>query len=78
MTLSAGGRGRGRTLTLPDRDGYLRVKISGQRMLVRHLVMAAWIGECPPGMERPHGPGGQKDNSVTNLRFGTHQENERD
>jgi hypothetical protein len=61
-----------------DRDGYQLVKVAGQWVPVHHLVTDEWLGKCPAGMERLHGPGGQQDNSVTNLRFGTHQENEQD
>jgi hypothetical protein len=61
-----------------DEDGYLHVTIGGRPVAVHVLVTEAFIGPCPPGMERLHGLGGQQDNSVTNLRFGTHQENEQD
>lgn len=62
----------------PDKDGYLRVKVNGRRVPVHHVVMDAWLGPCPPGQERRHGTGGNQDNSVGNLCYGTHLENEQD
>lgn len=62
----------------PDRDGYLRVTVSGRKVPVHYIVMDAWIGPCPEGMERLHGNSDNQDNRVTNLRFGTHLENEQD
>jgi hypothetical protein len=74
------GRSHGGCLLtpVPDKDGYLRVCIGGQMVPVHHLVMDAFIGPCPDGMERLHGLGGQQDNSAANLRYGSHAENERD
>lgn len=44
-------------------------------MYVHRLVAAAWIGPCPDGMEVCHGPNGQLDNSVYNLRYDTRTNN---
>jgi len=78
-TLSDGRTAGGVMLSqFEDRDGYLCVNIGGRPVAVHVLVTDAFLDECPPGHERLHGEGGQKDNSVTNLRFGTHLENERD
>ncbi len=44
-------------------------------VLVHRVVAAAWIGPCPDGMEVCHGPNGQRDNSVSNLRYGTRSDN---
>lgn len=42
---------------------------------VHQLVAAAWIGPCPAGMEVCHGPNGQLNNSVSNLRYDTRNSN---
>lgn len=44
---------------------------------VHRLVAAAFIGPCPIGEEVLHGPGGSDDNSLANIRYGTHAENQR-
>jgi hypothetical protein len=59
-----------------DRDGYAVVHPSGSNpKFVHRLVMLAFVGPCPANMEVLHGPGGPGDNSLSNLRYGTHQEN---
>ena len=60
-----------------DADGYWRVKIGGRPQLVHRLVLLAFAGPCPPGMEGCHG-NGQDDNTPGSLRWDTHAENERD
>ncbi len=45
---------------------------------VHRLVLEAFVGPCPPGMECCHGKAGVKDNSLANLRWDTHKENVRD
>ena len=42
---------------------------------VHRLVLEAFVGPCPPGMEACHGPAGLMDNSLSNLRWGTWSEN---
>jgi hypothetical protein len=82
-TLTDGRRCGGVQLTpFPGKDGYLCVTLSrGKRrkvVPVHVLVMGAFHGKRPPGMERLHGPAGQAGNSAANLRYGTHAENEAD
>jgi HNH endonuclease len=65
----------GQVLTqFENRDGYWRVKVAGQWVLVSRLVALAFHG--PP--EVLHGPAGKQDNSPSNLRWGSRRENERD
>lgn len=57
-------------------DGYLRVSLyrRGQKRITRYvhrLVLLAFVGPCPDGMEACHGIGGSKDNRVDNLRWDT-------
>ena len=42
---------------------------------VHRMVLEAFVGPRPEGMEGCHGPGGLHDNKVTNLRWDTHAEN---
>jgi hypothetical protein len=49
-----------------------------QRLLVHRLVLEAFIGPCPEGMETLHGEGGSYDNRLANLCWGTKEENCRD
>lgn len=61
---------------------YLWVRLSrnGRRQArhVHRLVLEAFIGPCPEGMEACHGPGGSLDNSLANLRWDTHAANMED
>ncbi len=62
-----------------DKDGYLRVGQSlrsweGSRF-VSHLVLEAFEGPCPPGMEAAHLDGSRDNNARRNLAWVTHQEN---
>jgi HNH endonuclease len=62
--------------------GYLRIDLafmgSGQNRVVRaihHLVLEAFVGPCPDGMEACHNDGNQKNNALENLRWDTHASN---
>jgi len=60
-------------------------KISGHRMLVLHpgrlsiqvhrLVMNAFRGPCPAGLEVCHGDDDTSNNQLSNLRYDTHKGN---
>jgi hypothetical protein len=62
--------------------GHLRVHISigGERkkVLVHHMVLWAFCGTCPPGMECRHLNGNPSDNRPENLCWGTVKENRHD
>jgi len=78
-TLSDGRQHGGQVLEpYPDDDGYLCVKIRGETVRVHHLVLEAFHGPRPYGLEGCHGPGGSQDNRAEVLRWDTHRENERD
>lgn len=42
---------------------------------IHRLVMEAFVGPCPEGQEVRHGPGGNLDNRLVNLCYGTHLDN---
>lgn len=62
-----------------DNHGYLQVTLSRdsktKTIKVHQLVMRAFVGPCPPGMEVRHGPNGKLDNRLTSLCYGTRTEN---
>lgn len=49
-----------------------------RRQYVHRLVMRAFVGPCPPGMEVRHLNGDRLDCRLVNLEYGTHPENIRD
>lgn len=62
--------------------GYTVVVLSriGSRRQYRshRLVMAAFVGPCPEGMEVCHNNGDPADNRLSNLRYGTSKDNSAD
>jgi hypothetical protein len=76
-THNATRRIRGQLLT-PRRGshGYFAVSLSKHdKRTVHTLVLEAFIGPCPPGMECCHGPAGPADNRLSNLSWGTRSKN---
>ena len=74
---TAGRKRKGRILK-QTLSNYLRVILcNGKKKtrLVHQLVCETFIGPRPEGKEVCHGPSGKLDNSLTNLRYGTHSEN---
>lgn len=53
------------------RRGEIRVP----KAYVHRLVMLAFVGPCPEGMEVCHNNDDPEDNRLANLRYGTHAEN---
>lgn len=47
----------------------------GWSVSVHRLVLLAFVGPCPPGMETCHNNGDASDNRLSNLRWDTHQAN---
>jgi HNH endonuclease len=69
-----------RLKTPPNSDGYPQVLLSirgskQQHRYVHCLVLEAFIGPCPDGMEACHNNGIPADNRVGNLRWDTHASN---
>lgn len=64
----------------PDKSsGHVRIWLaSGGKMgcfYVHHLVLDAFVGPCPDGMEACHNDGSPSNNFVSNLRWDTHKNN---
>lgn len=65
----------------PGKLGHLRVTLcpGSKRFLVHHLVLLAFVGQCPPGMECRHFPDpNPANNAVTNISWTTRLVNQRD
>ena len=60
------------------RYGHLQVNMSGRREYVHRLVLEAFKGECPTGMECRHLDGDPSNNNVRNLEWGSPLENSAD
>ena len=54
---------------------YKVVNIGGNNVLIHRLVLEAFVGPCPEGMEACHGEGGCLDNSLGNLRWDSRMNN---
>ena len=68
----------------PNKDGHLQVKLvddnKGARrgFFVHRLVLLAFIGPCPSGMEGLHADDMPSNNTLSNLRWGTREQNHED
>lgn len=65
--------------TTPDNFGYLRVtlynNIKKKNLRIHRLVLEAFVGPCPDGMESCHNDGNTSNAVITNLRWATHASN---
>ena len=68
--------------TYLDKDGYCLVCLNSNRKQttckVHRLVLMAFSGECPDGMESCHNNGSRSDNRIENLRWDTKSSNQSD
>ena len=62
-----------------DRDGHLKINLykdgKPKTKFVHRMVLEAFVGSCPEGMECLHIDGNPANNCVDNLRWGTRGEN---
>lgn len=70
-TLKPGTNGQTghRFVCLHDHEGRIR------QIYVHRIVLEAFVGACPPGMECLHGDDNPAHNMLSNLRWGTRSEN---
>lgn len=66
-----------------DKDGYQCIDLnSGNKcigkMKVHRLVLLAFVGPCPEGMECCHNDNNRANNDLTNLRWDTKKNNHKD
>lgn len=66
----------------PNNQGYQTVCLSkngkSKTFKVHALVALAFLGKRPDKQEIRHGKKGKLNNSVSNLSYGTHEDNEKD
>jgi hypothetical protein len=55
--------------------GYLNVNLLGEHRLVHQVILEAFVGPCPEGLECRHLNGNPADNRSSNLKWGTRAEN---
>jgi len=71
-----------RIMTPVERLGYTTVLLSKNakktKTLIHLIVLAAFVGPKPHGMQGCHGNGVRSDNRLSNLRYGTPSENAAD
>ena len=58
--------------------GKLVVNLGGKLFAVHKLVLLAFVGPCPKGMECCHYDGDVRNNRLNNIRWDTHLSNEED
>lgn len=74
----------GKMLKLQPCGKYGRLQVclykngKGRWFLIHRLVLTAFVGPCPKGMEACHNNGNASDNRVANLRWDTHKNNGKD
>lgn len=65
-----------------DKWGHLSVHLGVNKKKytcsVHRLVLSAFVGNCPTGMECCHNNGDASDNRIENLRWDTHKNNNKD
>jgi hypothetical protein len=61
-----------------SRGGYLCVCIRGNHRRAHRLILEAFIGPCPEGLECRHLDGVRTNNRLLNLAWGTRLENAQD
>lgn len=59
----------------PDKDGYMRMQISGKQKGVHRIIWEHVHGAIPEGQEVDHVNGIRHDNRIVNLRLVTHRQN---
>lgn len=74
---------KGKVLKLgKHKFGYLKVELHKDGKIthtnIHRLVLEAFTGPCPDGMEACHNDGNPTNNTIENLRWGTRSENRQD
>lgn len=78
---NAWGRWRKRKLSrLRDQGMCVPLRVGNRYIFsyVHRLVLEAFVGPCPFGMEGCHNDGDPTNNNLVNLRWDTHKNNEKD
>lgn len=69
-----------RAVSLPTGHLYVKLLRDGQasQRQIHRLVLEAFVGPCPDGLEACHGDGDPTNNALPNLRWDTRSANLRD
>jgi hypothetical protein len=62
----------------PDTSGHLQVHLRDRWRFVHHLVLEAFVGPRPPGLETRHKNGRPEDNRLANLEYSSRARNHLD
>ena len=65
-----------RSASVPDADGYEIASIECKQYKVHRLVLLAFVGPCPVGMQCAHLNGIPWDNRLINLKWVSMEENQ--
>jgi hypothetical protein len=71
-------RGKVLKLAVNPHGGHLQVNIDRKTFRVPGLVMQAFVGECPPGLEVCHHDDDPNNNRLRNMRYDTRLSNHAD
>lgn len=71
-------RGKILKLAVNPHGGHLQVNLACKTFRVPGLVMRAFVGECPPGLEVCHHDDDPSNNSLRNMRYDTRLSNHAD
>lgn len=63
--------------TFPNHKGYLRMTFGPKNVVVHNLVLTAFVGPRPDGMQAGHLNGIKTDNRIENLQWVSPKENAR-
>ena len=55
--------------------GYPKVSVDHRPRFIHRLILLAFVGPCPEGMEVSHLNGNRFDSRLTNLKYETHVDN---
>ena len=67
-----------RLIASPGRKGYRYVRLAGHTRKVHRVILEAFVGPCPPGMECRHLDGDVSNNRLGNICWGSCRENTED
>jgi hypothetical protein len=71
-------RGKILKLAVNPHGGHLQVNLDRKTFRVPGLVMRAFVGECPPGLEVCHHDDDTENNRLDNMRYDTRLSNHAD
>lgn len=71
-------KGKIRKMHKHDRTGHPQISLGGIPRKVHTLVLTAFVGPRPPGLEARHRDGDETNNRLNNLEWATRSDNTKD